>query len=99
MISVKPSPVAAWFHHLLTKPVIELDGTEHVAKWGKQEIPVPPGDHRISVYFRYRGQADARLAEASTQFITGQTSRRVEITAGLGPLNGSGFRIGEPAVR
>lgn len=97
-IRVKPSPVAALFHHLLTQPVIELDGRETTGKWGSQEIPVGPGDHHLSVFFRYRRQTHARLAEADTRFATRDATHRVDITAHLGPRNGSRFRIGEPVI-
>ncbi|MFK8908876.1 hypothetical protein [Streptomyces sp. YS-3] len=97
-IQVSLSPIAALFHRLLTRPVIELDGRENAGKWGSQEIPVDPGDHHLSVFFRYRGQNGARLAEADTRFVTRDATRRVDITAHLGPRNGSRFRIGEPVI-
>ncbi|GAA1918745.1 hypothetical protein [Streptantibioticus ferralitis] len=98
-VSVKPWFVAAWFHYLLTNPVIEADGREHVAEWGLNEIPLAPGAHCISVYFRYRGQRSARLAEASKGFMIGGAERRVEITAKLGPRNGARFRISDLMTR
>ncbi|GAA2929855.1 hypothetical protein GCM10020221_27110 [Streptomyces thioluteus] len=97
-VKVRPSPVAAWFHRLLTHPVVEVDGREYASAWGTREIPVTPGPHRISVYFRYRGQHRARLAESSREFTAEQGVRRVHITARLGPLNHSRFRIGDPVA-
>ncbi|MEU1630345.1 hypothetical protein ABZ746_34645 [Streptomyces sp. NPDC020096] len=99
LVTIKPSPVAAWFHHLLTTPIVEIDGREHVAKWGTAEIAVGPGDHRMSVYFRYRWQERARLAEASRQFSVEAVEDRVHIGVRLGPRNGSTFRIAEPVNR
>lgn len=98
-VEVRPSPVAAWFHHFLTYPVVELDGREYVMKWGTGKIPVAAGQHRISVFFRYRGQKSTHLAEASREFTVGGTDRRVSITARLGARNGSRFRIGEPVAQ
>ncbi|MEU5420216.1 hypothetical protein ACFY1P_23655 [Streptomyces sp. NPDC001407] len=97
-VEVRPSPVTAWFHRLLTHPVIEVDNRAYTAKWGfgTEEITVPAGVHRINVYFRYRGQKSARLAEAGREFSAEPAARRVEITARLGVRNGSRFRIGDP---
>ncbi|MEX2972448.1 hypothetical protein [Streptomyces sp. C184] len=98
-VHVKPSLIASWFHHLLTNPVIEVDGQEYPAKWGTSKVTVTPGTHRISVYFRYRGQKNARLAEASKEFSTAEASSGVRVTASLGPRNGSRFRFEEPVTR
>ncbi|MEV0276422.1 hypothetical protein AB0I22_08575 [Streptomyces sp. NPDC050610] len=97
-IDVRPSPVAAWFHHLLTRPVIEVDGRECAAKWGAAKIPVRPGEHRLSVYFRYRGQKSARLAEAGADFAVDEASTGLHVAVRLGPRNGDRFRIDGPAV-
>ncbi|MFF4602941.1 hypothetical protein ACFY12_09350 [Streptomyces sp. NPDC001339] len=94
-VHVKPSPIAAWFHHLMTKPVVEVDGRECAAQWGTSKIGVDPGSHCMSVYFRYRGQKGARLAEASKEFSISEASPHVEVMASLGPRNGSAFRIEE----
>ncbi|MEV1024586.1 hypothetical protein [Streptomyces sp. NPDC050264] len=99
MISVRPSLVAAWFHRLLTRPVVEFDGRASARGWGTHEVRVPPGEHHVRVFFRYRGQRGARLAEADTRFVTRPEARRVEISARLGPRNGSRFPMGEPVVR
>ncbi|MGY5131097.1 hypothetical protein ACWGJW_01525 [Streptomyces nigrescens] len=96
-VLVKPSPIAAWFHHLLTQPFIEVDGRKYAAKWGTSRVSVTPGTHRISVYFRYRGQKRARLAEASKEFSMAEAC--MHVTARLGPRNGSTFRFEEPAAR
>ncbi|MFH8982258.1 hypothetical protein [Streptomyces varsoviensis] len=98
-VDVRPSPIAAWFHRLLTSPVIELDGRAHAARWGTATIPVSPGEHRLTVYFRYRGQKRARLAAAEKDFAVDEASSAVDIAVRLGPRNGSRFRIGEPVAR
>ncbi len=82
----------------MTNPVIEVDGKEYAAKWGTSEVTVTRGTHRISVYFRYRGQKNARLAEASKEFSTAGASSGVQVTATLGPRNGSTFRFEEPVT-
>lgn len=97
-VEVRPHPVAAVFHHLLTFPVVEIDGREYVMKWGTGKVPVTAGQHRISVFFRYRGQKGTHLAESSREFTVDGTARRVRITAQLGARNGSRFRISEPVT-
>ncbi|MFE9454229.1 hypothetical protein [Streptomyces sp. NPDC006739] len=97
-VTVKPSLSAAWFHHLLTRPVVEVDGREFPARWGSVEMPIGSGEHRVAVFFRYRWQQDARLAESSVEFSADAQARRVTLTARLGARNGSRFRIGAPLV-
>ncbi|WP_414167355.1 hypothetical protein ACMATS_07300 [Streptoverticillium reticulum] len=97
-VEVRPHPIAAAFHHLLTHPVVEIDGREHVMKWGTEEIPVAAGQHRIRVFFRYRGQKGTHLALASREFTVDGAARRVGLAARLGWRNGSRFRISEPVT-
>ncbi|MGW1197796.1 hypothetical protein ACWD4B_18445 [Streptomyces sp. NPDC002536] len=97
-VEVRPFPTAALFHHLLTYPVVEIDGREYAMKWGTQDIPVTAGQHRISVFFRYRGQKSTHLAQASREFTVDGAARRVSLAARLGPRNGSRFRISEPVT-
>lgn len=77
----------------MTCPVIEVDGEEYPAKWGRSRVPVTPGTHRVSVFFRYRGQRSARLAEAGRELSTVEAPSTVRLTARLGPRNGSRFRF------
>ncbi|MEV6794410.1 hypothetical protein AB0M87_21015 [Streptomyces sp. NPDC051320] len=96
VVNVAASPIAAWFHHLFTRPVVEIDGSEHAARWGTTEIPLVSGGHRLNVYFRYRWQNNTRLAESSSDFAVGNGSRRVSVDVQLGSRNGSCFRIEAP---
>jgi hypothetical protein len=45
--------------------LVDIDGTRHVAGWGHNEFMVEPGDHLVSVAFRYcggdRGKASRRI--------------------------------------
>lgn len=36
--------------HAALQPRVEIDGQEHVASWGGNEFPVPPGKHEIRIY-------------------------------------------------
>ncbi|MCB5908223.1 hypothetical protein [Streptomyces pinistramenti] len=100
-VRVVASPLTAWFHHLLTRPVVVIDGREYAARWGRRatragKARVAPGTHRLCVAFRYRGQRTARLGESCAEFTAGGTP--LGITARLGARNGSRFRIGEPVA-
>ncbi|MGW3173900.1 hypothetical protein [Streptomyces sp. NPDC001153] len=97
-VTVKPSLSAAWFHHLLIRPVVEVDGREFPARWGTVDVPIGSGEHRVAVFFRYRWQQDARLAESSVEFSADAQARRVALAARLGARNGSRFRVGAPLV-
>ena len=96
VVHVRPSYLAYWFHRLFTRPVVEVDGQERTGPWGVLEVPVSEGEHRLGVYFRYRGQSRARLGESSRDITVRASDRRLAVKATLGPLNGSSFRISEP---
>ncbi|WP_280717570.1 hypothetical protein [Kitasatospora sp. MAP5-34] len=93
IVDIRPSLIALPFHRAFTRPVIELDGSETVTAWGATELPVGTGPHRISVYFRYRGQRAARLGIGRTEITVDGSTAVVRLTARLGPRNGSNFTI------
>jgi hypothetical protein len=96
VLDVKPSLIAAWFHRLLTNPVVEIDGSRaDVTSWGRTALRTAPGKHHLTVYFRYRGQKTARLGE-STAVIEARSGQELHVVARLGPRNGSDFRILTP---
>ncbi|MCA1223652.1 hypothetical protein [Streptomyces sp. 8L] len=95
-VSIKPHPLAAWFHRPLTVPVVEVDGHAYTGPWGTRELTVSAGRHRISAYFRYRGQSAARLAETEKEFSVAATTPRVRFAIRLGLRNGSPFAIKGP---
>ncbi|MEV5510314.1 hypothetical protein [Streptomyces orinoci] len=98
LLSIRPALPAAWFHHLLTRPFIELDGTEHPAKWGEQSLDLAPGTHRLGVCFRYRVRSSPRLAESVTQLTVPDTPTPIPVRARLGLPNGSHFHIDGPSA-
>jgi hypothetical protein len=99
-VTVRPSLPAAWFHHLLTHPVIELDGIGHPARWGTNTLAVEADlPHRLSVFFRYRGQHSARLGEGRTELTAAAPGTTAAVRAQLGVRNSSTFRITGPAVQ
>jgi hypothetical protein len=95
LVAVRPSVFASWFHHLLTRPFVEIDGVEYPVAWGTRTLDVAPGGHRISVYFRYRGQRSVRLGEGRAALAAAD---RLRVRAQLGVLNSSRFRITGPGV-
>ncbi|MDH6142363.1 MULTISPECIES: hypothetical protein [Kitasatospora] len=100
VVTVRPSMSAAWFHHLLTRPVIELDGTEHPARWGANALRIEADHpHQLSVFFRYRGQQSARLGEGRSELTAAAPGSAAAVRAQLGVRNSSTFRITGPAVR
>ncbi|MGF1431609.1 hypothetical protein [Kitasatospora sp. LaBMicrA B282] len=98
-ITVRPSPLAAGFHHLLTFPVVELDGVARRIVWGAPTaLPLTGPQHRLSVYFRYRGQRSTRLGEGRAVLETVAAPAVLEVRAQLGVRNSSTFRITGPGV-
>jgi hypothetical protein len=51
-----------------------LDRSE-LAKWGEQFIPTGPGEHSVSVFFKYLFIKEAGKASASVSVPEGQTAR------------------------
>ncbi|MCC9305883.1 hypothetical protein LN042_01960 [Kitasatospora sp. RB6PN24] len=100
VVTVRPSIPAAWFHHVLTRPVIELDGTEHPARWGANALPIEADHpHLLKVFFRYRGQRSARLGEGRSELTATVPGSATAVRAQLGVRNSSTFRITGPTVQ
>lgn len=105
ILEIRPSPFAAPFHHLFTRPGVEIDGTETALTWGWSVLRVAPGAHRVEMYFRYRGQKHVRLGRSSARLHTGWPKSEPEpgtrpgppsdtyVRARLGLRNGSLFEI------
>lgn len=85
-----------WVNGLLlrpaARPVVQIDGDDHVARWGSAvTVRVPTGPHRVRAFFRYRG----------TKSDLGATQREVDVAAGdtwhfvakHGLTNGSGLHF------
>lgn len=83
-----------WVNGLLlrpaARPVVQIDGDDHVVRWGSAvTVTVPAGPHRVRAFFRYRG----------TRSDVGATQREVDVAPGdkwrfvakHGPTNGSGL--------
>jgi hypothetical protein len=97
VVTVRPSLVASWFHHLLTRPFVDIDGIEHPVAWGTTALHVGPGARRISVFFRYRGQHAARLGEGGAE-LPAVGPQGLRVRAQLGVRNGSPFHVTGPGV-
>ncbi|MGN6413267.1 hypothetical protein [Flexivirga sp.] len=89
-VTVAPHWVNSLFLRPAARPVVQLDGDDHVVRWGKAvTLTVPAGPHRIRAFFRYRG----------TQTALGSTQRDIDVTSGdawhlvatHGWTNGSGL--------
>ncbi len=70
----------------LTIPYTCVDGVEHACRWGVENIlDVPPGEHQVETYIRYRGTR-ANLG-TGTVAATVTAGRRVGIVARNGWAN------------
>ena len=61
------------FVMLLFKPMVEIDGVVHEGAWSTTYFSTAPGDHTVSVYWKYlwflpvnRATETVRVAEGST---------------------------------
>ncbi|WP_446664165.1 hypothetical protein [Flexivirga sp. B27] len=72
-VTLRPHWINGWFLRATARPVVQVDDTDHVARWGKPlQLTVHPDHHRIRAFFRYRG----------TKSRLGTTERGVDIAAG-----------------
>ncbi|MEA2476347.1 MAG: hypothetical protein QOF16_1629 [Actinomycetota bacterium] len=74
-ISVKASFFILSFILFFFPPTIVVDGNAQKAKWGEQFIPTGPGEHSVSVFFKYLFIKEAGKASASVSVPEGQTAR------------------------
>ncbi len=57
---------------LFCSPIVEIDGVAHEAKWWKKQYyPLTPGDHTVTIYFRYFRRPDC-----------GRNSRSITVASG-----------------
>jgi hypothetical protein len=69
-VRAKVFPLA--FLVYLFKPTVEIDGQPIPAKWGTQFIPVQPGTHSVSLYYRYLFFKRANAATTQATLSEGQ---------------------------
>jgi hypothetical protein len=59
-----------------TKLTVEVDGQPEQGPWRRRRvIAVPPGEHRVSVYFKYLGKPRCCAAETVVQVAPEQVTR------------------------
>jgi hypothetical protein len=64
----------AWI--LLLVPLkVEVDGQQESGSWGSRFIAVPPGEHRVSVYFPYLFMPRCCEGSASVTVSPGQVAK------------------------
>lgn len=93
-VTIAPHWINGWFLRATARPVVQVDGDEHVIHWRRPiTLPVAAGHHRIRAFFRYRGFRSA----------LGSCRREIEVEAGdswtfvaeHGLTNGSGLSFRE----
>lgn len=89
-VTVIPHWVNGWFLRAFARPVVQIDGADHVARWRKPvTVTVPPGPHGVRAFFRYRGRRSALgMAQREVDTASGEAWRFV---AAHGAANGSGL--------
>ena len=65
------------FVMLLFKPVVEIDGVVHEGAWSSVYFSTAPGDHNVSVYWKYMWVLPVNRATAQVTVPEGTT---VEVT-------------------
>jgi hypothetical protein len=91
-VTAAPHWFNGWFLRLFAVPVIQLDDTEHTARWhAPATFDVAPGPHVISAGARYRGFHGALGTEPTRLDV--RPEDRLHLTARNGLLNHQPFRI------
>ena len=55
-------------------PVIEIDGRPERRSWGKSRFDVPPGTHRVKIYFKYLFKPQCGANEIDVTVAEGQVT-------------------------
>lgn len=89
-VTIAPHWVNGWFLRAFARPVVQIDGDDHIARWRKPvTVSVPPGQHGIRAFFRYRGtKSDLGAAQRELNADSGDAWHFV---AKHGLTNGSGL--------
>ena len=84
-----------WFLRLFARPVVRLDGVDHVARWAQPlRIETAMGSHLVGVGARYRGTASVLgVAESRIEVAEGQ---QVAVEARNGFFNHQPFTVITP---
>ncbi|HWC23913.1 MAG TPA: hypothetical protein VG502_16575 [Flexivirga sp.] len=89
-VTIAPHRVNGLLLRSAARPVVQIDGDDHVARWRKPvTVSVPPGPHRIRAFLRYRGRKSELGATERDVDIAAGDSWRFVATHGL--TNGSGL--------
>ena len=72
-VTAKIFPLA--FIALLFKPTVEIDGQKATIGWTKPNfLPVVPGAHRITIYWKYLGFLSANSVTTTVTITDGQVA-------------------------
>jgi hypothetical protein len=55
-------------------PTIEIDGVAQRRSWGRSTFEVPPGTHRVKIYFKYMFKAECGANEIDVTTTAGQVT-------------------------
>jgi hypothetical protein len=55
-------------------PRIEIDGVVHRRPWGRSKFDVPPGNHRVKIYFHYLFKPECGANEIDVTVGDGQVA-------------------------
>lgn len=74
-LQVKTGFFRLGWYLIFCTPRIEIDGDVHVRPWGEHAFDLPPGEHVVTIYFRYF--LKRRCCENSVKVVlrAGETAR------------------------
>lgn len=95
-VTVAPHWANAALLRPAARPIVQVDGDDHVARWGKPlTVTVHPGHHEVRAFFRYRGRKPA--LGAAQREVDLEAGDNWQFTARHGLTNGSGLRFTQVA--
>jgi hypothetical protein len=74
-ISVKTTFFFLSFILFFFSPTVVVDGNAQKVKWGEQFFPTGPGEHSVTIFFKYLFIKEAGRASTNVSVPQGQTVR------------------------
>jgi hypothetical protein len=59
---------------VIFKPIVQIDGQTHEGSWGTSHFPAAPGDHQLTVFWKYLWFLPCNKGRTTVRVVEGQTT-------------------------